>query len=681
MKKLIPMILLMACPAFATNFVFYSLGATNAATAALADGRQIAVTLPETLTADDMVLMWASNASGYSTPVAINKTEAWWVGPDSVCTGQEFSVFGRNLSLGDGETYLWCEEESQWLTNSAGNAYKADYSVPEDWTNGTKTVWLHNGHGQHYGWSGSFTLTVQDNPWDWDEDSNNWFNVVTDYGAAGDGVADDAAEINQALSDADAVSGSTVYFPAGNYLMSTKIRRIGLDDVRLLGEGMDVVTIQPHSTYGASSWPDYLFQQGADNIEFKELTLKANQYGGQITIRLEGGVDVKFTNVGFDQYETAGDTSKIVYLKDCVRIFLSGCELTASGNMFNEDTEQVFVSDCTFIGCYDANTLFGMLRASDISLVDCLAHNYDEESSEAISAGWAKGRFIHGQSGITHVYVGDSATSNMCPRAGLGDQNQGEAIMFEFCSTEFRDTAVSATSNTVTFSSAVDSGLDGLVAVVVEGTGLGQSRLVSGIGGSTITVSSNWNVEPDTDSVVMVGKYSRRNIVYNNSFDGRERSVTNATHIANAGIEAYGGCVDLVAESNTFHQIRQGVYNWSLVSEVDSDWVVQPNYFNLYLNNTFTNCMDALITKQTYNGHAGTLVDLAFCGNAYIGNAMTDLEDAAYEFGTDSADTWVGLQVYGGNAATDFGVAIREDDGVTNQVWSGNTTNGVSWEP
>lgn len=60
--------------------------------------------------------------------------------------------------------------------------------------------------------------------------SGTVFYVVTDsaYGAAGDGVADDAAAIQAAVDAAAAAGGGVVWFPAGTYLITTPIVVTGL---------------------------------------------------------------------------------------------------------------------------------------------------------------------------------------------------------------------------------------------------------------------------------------------------------------------------------------------------------------------------------------------------------------------------------------------------------------------
>jgi hypothetical protein len=93
---------------------------------------------------------------------------------------------------------------------------------------------------------------------------SNTLNVVTGYGAAGDGVTDDTAEIQAALDAATA--GSIVYLPAGTYLVTTQLSLIaGVDKsgVIIRGAGSTATRIKSSasgavllmsSKYGIAYW-------------------------------------------------------------------------------------------------------------------------------------------------------------------------------------------------------------------------------------------------------------------------------------------------------------------------------------------------------------------------------------------------------------------------------------------
>ena len=83
-------------------------------------------------------------------------------------------------------------------------------------------------------------------------------------------------------------------------------------------------------------------------------------------------------------------------------------------------------------------------------------------------------------------------------------------------------------------------------------------------------VDDAWLVEPDTNSVLMSGHYMARHVIYSNYFDGVEAAVTQAVETATAGIEPSGMMLDMVAESNTFHELREGVSLWAKQSNQKS---------------------------------------------------------------------------------------------------------------
>ena len=691
-KLLIVCSLMLSVCSYATNFVFYSYGKTNTAQAVLADGRQCAVTLPETLTTNDMVLMWVSNSSGYSTPVAINKTEAWWVGPDAVATGETFSVYGRNLKRGSGSTYLYVEPDGIWLTNSVNNPYKADF-VAVGLTNGTKTIWAHNGKGGDYGWGDSLTLTVEAAP-AWDDDPDTWIDVKEDYGAVGDGSADDSAEIASAFSAAG--ENDTVYFTNGVYALGTRISEIG-SHVRVLGAGADVTTITDHSSTTNNGQP--LFQDwraSYHDIEYRDIAFSHGTYhtnGPLFSLSDQSGMS--FYNCVFDQRNIAL-TSKnanalLVKGGGSENAFFSNCTFYGSTEIsFAQATANRFV-DCDFYALNDNGWLFNISGSDGFSFERCTAQHYDASDVDD-GHGWGKGRFILGsgdyEGGTRNFYYGDCETINFGASRPAKDQNAGEDILFEFSDTRFRDSPSSVTSTSVTFSALSTDWTTDIIAVV-GGKGIGQSRRINNYSSGTVIVD-DWNVVPDTNSVLTIGSYQTRMVVYNSVFDGDTNNITTPDY-ASTGVQPYGATFDWVVDGNTFTDSSEGIAVWGMyddhADEVDEIQLAQPNYFNLFVDNVISNCGRGIETVIVCFDRPALNYDLVLLGNTYRGNNTYDISSVDHmvrdTIHVDHMGDEIGmaLGVLDGNSATDLNVFYSDEGNITNTVFINNTTNGASWNP
>lgn len=84
---------------------------------------------------------------------------------------------------------------------------------------------------------------------------HNWmerqvFNVRADFNAAGDGAADDTAAVNAAIAAASALGGAVVYFPPGDYRVTSQI--VVPARVRLLGCGFSDVNGTGGANRGAT---------------------------------------------------------------------------------------------------------------------------------------------------------------------------------------------------------------------------------------------------------------------------------------------------------------------------------------------------------------------------------------------------------------------------------------------
>jgi len=654
------------------------------------DGMQAAITLPSALPTGEMYLLWPRNSNGFGKPVAINQTEAWWIGLDTVSRNEGFSVYGRNLVLGAGACHLYIEGYG-WITSTTANPYKADFVVPANLPNGTHTVYAHNGHGRGYGWSKALTLTITDAT-DWA--AGKTINVAN-YGANGADTGDDLAAITSAIAAAS--GGDTIYFPAGTYYVSDRIQFGG--GKRIMGAGMDLTTIEAGPGFELQPRYRYLVGGNISGTEIHDLTISCGRYLAQDsrTVEIRNSSNVLFENVRVDQrdipnpyqiaYVASVDAENTRYLT------FRNCDFIMGRNLSIGSSKQVVIDGCDFYGIYDNNALVYANHANQVGVYNSTAQPYDN-SDTTDGFGWSKGRWITG-SHPNNLYFGNNNTHEMCPRydSNYGkynqpvDQNSGEQIMFEGLYTKYRGQAIASTANTVGFAD-LSSNYSGFTISVVGGTGLGQSRKITSFSAGTVTVDEPWQVQPDTSSVLSIGYYGHRVVVYGNTLDGDPRttdphaylygsgpSYTNYT--ATAGVSAYGGFHDLVVANNTIQQVATALYNWSLAEEpvkgVSGYALWQPNYFNLFVDNQIDECLYGLANNTSdFTGKTIPYYDTAMFGTVWRRNNLNNITGRAFSSGVSAAANIVEMQVFDKNVATAIRGSVSIADRISNQVWIGN---------
>ena len=177
-----------------------------------------------------------------------------------------------------------------------------------------------------------------------------------------------------------------------------------------------------------------------------------------------------------------------------------------------------------------------------------------------------------------NVYVGGNVTKDLTVNPLHWNQNSGEQIMWEDMPITSTQKPIQVGEDTLRF----ERPLKGKIkwhsdAIIAGGRGLGQYRRIADYDKktNTITLVRPWDVPPDTDSLIMVGRPVRRIVVYGNRLDAKPRAAQADHHIASAGVEPFGASVDMIVEKNTFHQLRTGIATFS------------PHLFHHYAHNQF----------------------------------------------------------------------------------------------
>jgi hypothetical protein len=562
---------------------------------------------------NSMYFLWAKNANGYSAPVAINKTTAWWLGPTPAGPGQTVSVYGENLTYTttDGLSWIYITKSDgtggQWATVTSANPYQVAFTVPTNLATGTYEVWAHNGHGGQYGWSNPLTLTVAPQL----QYTGKVFNVLS-YGAVPNNAADDTAGFTAALNAAvSSGAGSTVYVPAGTYVVSGITMPSG---VQLLGAGQGVTIINENSSLGSNP-PAQLLMINS-NIQIANLTLSTNGVATADLIANRGFSNVRFVNdtinAGLNQY---GD----FHLDQDV--FLQGCTITGSGGFWGT-ASQVFVDHCNFYATNDADNMFYTWGGRGISITNCTVQDLNDSNSNS-GAGWGQGRFFVGSDNWgsqTDTYIANNTTIAMGVRPAYSDQNAGEQILWEG-NDFYAGTYVGSTANTVTFTGMTTPPAVGSFAIIVGGDGAGEYAPIASYNTATgvATLAQPWLVTPDSTSVVEIGKLSANLAVYKNTLQGK-----GVTNTASTGVQFWGGAVNAVVDSNTISNVRGGVTDVGVLHSGKT--TVLPAYFNLIQNNTVTNGQYGILIRDNAIGS-----QIATIGTVIRNNTVNTASTAAIE--------------------------------------------------
>lgn len=192
------------------------------------------------------------------------------------------------------------------------------------------------------------------------------FINVKDYGAVGNGVANDTAAITAAINAANAAGGGVVFFPAGTYMTNTQTL---YSNVHILGAGIGITRIKLNAGLNTD-----LFNGGATNISY--ITL-----GGAYGTGNTGGLNAwSIRDITLDANKaqnTAGYALRVyglTYHLDTVEFcngYSGGVQLDWNGGDPQPGPEcEAFIGNCRFYDNYGFGLEFG--GPHDSTIVNCL---------------------------------------------------------------------------------------------------------------------------------------------------------------------------------------------------------------------------------------------------------------------------------------------------------------------
>ena len=173
---------------------------------------------------------------------------------------------------------------------------------------------------------------------------------VKDFGAVGDGVANDTAAIQAAINYAGSTGGGTVYFPAGDYKISSTLT-ITANNVYLRGAGRDASTIVP-----VAMSTDHVYFNAVSQGGFSDLSIipSAAQTGSTAAIRA-----YNCHNVVLDNFLIFGNCQ-------------TGVLSDGGAAQFLATISNFEISDCAFFGIQVGSTAY---QAQDTVIYNGIVSN------------------------------------------------------------------------------------------------------------------------------------------------------------------------------------------------------------------------------------------------------------------------------------------------------------------
>jgi len=331
---------------------------------------------------------------------------------------------------------------------------------------------------------------------------------VKDFGAAGDGTADDTAEIQAALDAVPAIGGC-VYFPAGTYVVSAPL--VVDSNTVLVGDGMYVSKLSATTAFTSSQ--AMVYANAENNITIEDLGFFGNTngtLGAGTGIHLKNGTRNQVRSCYVENTTQAG----IRYEEQNTGI-IESCVLQACGRTGYTDNHGVMVySDAaSAIQTYSikvlSNTIAtsfrkGITTFSNLSLYDLLI------SGNTVTGSGLGNIYVGGDTGATHdkirivgnycqsspVNIQIGSTSNSVVDGNNCDNNSGSSNIGFVNSTDL------VISNNVVQNSAVH----GITFIAAAGQRNEQIAIIGNIvrNSNRITAGFGAGIRIDDTDVALV---------------------------------------------------------------------------------------------------------------------------------------------------------------------------------
>lgn len=487
---------------------------------------------------------------GASHAVVLNLPELWFLQPVKLApglstnqapSGAAVQVIGKNFllpgNLGSPRAELK-SADGNWISLVLTNAerFSLQAQLPPNLAEGRYELWIHNGFGGASGWGGPLAVEIK-TPDAWPEKVFN----VKEFGAKGDGVANDTVALRAALDAAKQNGGGIVYLPWGTYRLTNYF--VIPERTVLRGVGRDATVLQwpvdePKTRAEFSQSAAY----GVARYAVEDLTLIARKVDTLFT-------DLSDRNVPNELKSLKPAVSRDVFFRRVNFQHWLGCSHPDRNlELWNVTTNaHGKAMPSQFDG--DHATLVRIGAMENFEFSDCLVQGGQTHFKNLRNARETGNYFANGM-GYSYVELGGGAHQMICESNeihGSSSWGYGAIAMKQVYSAynrsynfvrgerEAMTLDISALPTPVTQSNIAWFGLPtqvdgqnltlarikahpgefvGLAVMILDGPGAGQYRVITANTPTEFTVDRPWDVPPTTESTVGLWSLMRHMIVY-----------------------------------------------------------------------------------------------------------------------------------------------------------------------
>ena len=490
------------------------------------------------------------SASGIGKPVILNRPEIWFLQPGKLQPGLSqnqappgavVQVVGKNFLLRGDKVSPRAELHSadgKWISLSLTNVerFSLRAQLPADLTEGKHELWLHNGFGGGAGWGGPLSVEIK-KPDVWPEKIFN----VKEFGAKGDGVANDTAAIRAALAAAGLNGGGIVFLPWGTYRLTnyfviperTILHGEGRDSTVLLwpvDEPKTRAEISPCAAFGVSRYAVEDLTMIVRKVDTLFMDLSDRNVPNELK-RLKPAFsrDVFFRRVNFQHWLMCSHPDRDVELWNVT----TNAQGKTVSSQFDGDhatlvrvgaMENFEFSDCLVQG---GQTHFKNLRNARETgnyFASGMGYSYVELGGGAHQM-ICESNEIHGSSSWGYGAIAMKQVYSAHNRSYNFVRGEREAMTLDISALPTpvtqsniawfgRPTRVAGQTLTLTGIKAQPGEFVGLAVMILDGPGAGQYRVITANTPTEFTVDRAWDVPPTTQSIVGLWSLMRHMIVY-----------------------------------------------------------------------------------------------------------------------------------------------------------------------